>query len=268
MGEIMKITLSLLALAATLSASYASALTITVNDNLPDNTYLAAGATLNGSFNINGAVPQDGNYVLPYSIASASATFRFTDNLDTLSAGNPVSSAYTQWYKINNDTWYLNYVTTWHLNPQEVVSLDILGRISTDGTTWYELPPTPAGSPIIDESKTTNNGTKNNPKYNYYYTQYQTGEHGYRGDITLTQLFDVDQLSDLALDGTIDFTLKALEGDMTYLSGALTAELNPNPGATPAEDPTPVPTPEPSTMALLGLGLAGIGIAARRRKHN
>lgn len=279
----MKTFISMLAMTACLSATCASALTITVDDNIASDMHLSAGSSLTGSFNINPFIPTDGSYIQPYSITGSSATFKFTDNLDALTPESPVSTDYSLTKTTGNDkninNFYLRYTTIWSLNAPEEVSLNILGKISRDQTTWYEIPLQLADSEIKDKEETkTTQVTDSKGKTttitvkDFYSTKLKTGEHGYRGEVTLTQTFDQDQLSDLSDDGIINFTLRAELGDITYVSGLLTAELQPNPLATGGGDldpsAAPIPTPEPSTVALMGLGLAGLGIAGWRRKKN
>lgn len=236
----MKKSLSLLALAACLSASNASALTITVNDTLADNAYLAAGSTLNGSFNLASALPSGGNYVL----TSAFATFLFQDDADTLSQQTITGAWISQ---DNGNDKKIRYIDTWNINPPEQVSLSITGTTATGGTPYYET--------TLVQGKTSKDKDGNK-------SIARSGEKGYSSEFELSQALDTALLLDLS---NIAFSLTGIEGDLKVKSGTLTAEFEP--AFTPAEDIAPVPTPEPSTMALLGLGLAGIGIAARRRKN-
>ncbi|WP_306533928.1 PEP-CTERM sorting domain-containing protein [Geobacter sp.] len=243
----MKKTLSLLALAACLSASNASALTITVNDNLADNAYLAAGSTLNGSFNLASTLPSGGNFVL----TSALATFLFQDNADLLSQQTITG----EWENQDNGNGnQVRNIDTWTSNPAEGVSLSIGVAAITGQTTYSE------SLQDKDSSFYFVGDGKNKVKYT---TIERSGEKGYSGEFELSQTLDIALLLDLS---NIAFSLTGTEGDLIYKSGTLTAEFEP--AATAAADQTPVPTPEPSTMALLGLGLAGMGIAARRRKKN
>jgi|GEM_PF-3598568 len=243
----MKKTLSLLAIAACLSASTASALTITVNDNILDGTYLAAGNTLNGSFNLASALPSVGNFVL----TSALATFLFQDNADTLSQQTITG----EWKSQDNGNKFLTRnIDTWNTNPAEGASLSIAGMTITGKTAYSES---------LQDQKSSFYFIGSGSNKVKYTTIERSGEKGYSGEFELSQTLDTALLLDLS---HIAFSLTGIEGDLKVKSGTLTAEFEP--ATTPAEDIAPVPTPEPSTMALLGLGLAGIGIAARRRKNS
>jgi len=250
----MKKLLGLCLILCLYSVPNANALTITVDDNLQDNTLMSPGSLLNGTFDITSKIPANGQYIQPYKITGATATFQFTDNLDKLSLSNPVTSEYVKYETVGDKKYFIRYETQWKINPQEQVQVNIDGQISYDGTKWYEIPLSNTGDPHLD--KTTGGGK------NFFYTQLQTGEHGYTGTVTLTEALGLDGLTDLSLDGKVPFTLSMLQGDITYLSGTLTADLDANPLPDPA-----APVPEPGTMMLLGMGFLGVTIYAKRRKN-
>lgn len=264
----MKKIFLLCAIALYLAASSAYAAQITVSDDILADTYMAAGSSLNGTFNINSAVsalPNSGQYFLPYSISSAFFIFEFNDDLTDLTVGNSVTSVYKRYQKINNDEWYSRTITTWNFNEYEEVQLNIAGEISANGTDWYDMPLANVGGPTLDSE--TNNGTPNNPMWKYYYTQLRTGQNGFTGTVTLTESLGTSALTDLSLDGILPFTLTMLQGDMVYRSGLLTADLDPNPAAPPGSpgDSNLSHTPEPTTALLLGFGLLGLAGVGRKK---
>lgn len=229
----------------------AYALTVNVADNIPDHVFLSAGSVLNGSFDISSAIPKNGQYISPYKVSGATAKFQFVDNLDSLSSTTPVFSDYTKYYDYDGYKYFVRYKTQWNVNPQEQVQLSLVGQVSEDGTTWYEMPLTDVGNQTLD--KITGGGK------NYFYTQVQQGEHGYNGTVTLIEALGAAGLADLSSDGTVPFTLKMLQGDMFYESGLLTADVDANPAGAP-------PVPEPGTVLLVGIGLLGVVVRVRYRK--
>ncbi|MBT1070904.1 PEP-CTERM sorting domain-containing protein [Pelotalea chapellei] len=204
---------------------------------------------MTGSFDINPAVPTGNDFTLPYVISSASATIKLSDDLDKLTLQNSITGNY-EWNNqyVGNFKQYIRLTTNWFINAMESVSLNISGVISTDGTSWYDLGLT-SGNVTYD-----NAGGREKIKY---YTQIATGEHGYRGDVYLTQIFNPAQISDLSNDGIINFSLTGTQGDLTYVSGSLTANLIPNPAVSSV--------PEPGTMVMLGAGMFILAICGKRR---
>ncbi len=101
---------------------------------------------------------------------------------------------------------------------------------------------------------------RNDQSYNYYTLYYDRIENfslTYKQVITYE--LGAEQLQSLSDDGVLNFSLTATAGDLIYVGGSLTVEINEN----PVQETTH--TPEPTAMILFGFGLLSLAGAARKR---
>ena len=130
--------------------------------------------------------------------------------------------------------------------------VDVEGQLNSGETNYYY-------QQIYDGWSRYITGTYS--PYRNWYTYYYDIEYGYTGEITITQTLGTDLLNELASDGILNFELDLLAGDLNYISGSLTVDVNPNPGGGNSN-----PVPEPATMLLFGTGLAGLASSKIRKK--
>jgi hypothetical protein len=253
-------------------AGPASAIVVTVEDNLADDMMVTQGQTVTGTFDINPPVlPDDGNYNLPYDIQSAVASFEFTDDGDREQTGSTTTTVYRNWNTHNGSRWMTRTTVDYFFDAEEEVQLDIGTQVSTDGTSWYELE-------VVRSDTTATDTSRHQHSYTYqcnediwgnydlctgYYTHYvhttrryinNDETQGYSGGLTIDIALDATNLADLSLDGAIDFTVQGTTGDIIFNRGVLTAEVAAN------------PVPEPGTFVLFGVGFIGLAGLARRKR--
>lgn len=224
-------------------AEIASALSISVYDDIPDYTYIATGSSLSGTFDINAEVPTDGQYVIPYDVESGYATFQFSDDGD-LDYNYSNYGSYSYHHYSNNYYYYTRYVYHYFSDEYDQVQLNLEGEYSLDGTNWY--------SQVFYDGQSYDGSHWYGTYGTVYYSWHYDYNSGYGGTINIYHPLADDAKLALSENGIVDFTLTATQGDIVYNWGTLNAEINPN------------PIPEPPIMLLFGSGL--IGLAWFRRK--
>jgi len=232
-----KIILVLMMLGFTHSAS---AVVVDVADNVADDTYMAAGSSITGQFNINSAVPAD--FTAPYTVNSATATFNFSDDFDL-----DYSYTTTGSYSYAGSSNYTRYRYNYYLDAADEVQVDIMGEVSTDGTSWF------AQSNYTGQSYDGRSGGCGwfSCSYSYYYTYNYNSTSGYTGSFTIEQVLSDEARLALGDDGVVDFTVTATSGDIIFNNGNLSADVTAN-------------VPESGALALLSLGLLGLFVARRK----
>jgi hypothetical protein len=192
-----------------------------------------------GSFDINSQIPNNGDYVTPYDITSASYSFYFSDD------GEKVYDHYDYDYYSSGGDYYYSYYYYYN-DDREGAFLNIEGQTHQDYTDYYSIPPR-----LINSWRETRDcNWIGQCTYNYY-REYEVIT-GYSHGISLNQGLNPIALSQLSDDGIANFYISANYGDLYYEYGRLTVTINEN------------PIPIPGAVWLLGSGL--IGLVAIRRK--
>ncbi len=228
----------------------ANATTISVYDDIIDNTYMSSGTTLSGLFDINPEVPTNGDYVIPYDVDSASYTFQFTDDGDLNYDHTYIRCSSYSGY---NYTVYNKYYYNYYIDEYEQVAVNMSGEVSSDGTDWYNITLYDGGS-----SSTYVYGSWPNYHYVYYHYYYYDVEQGYTGIVTIQNPLGSAALDSLSDDGIINFSLTASTGDIIYNWGMLNAEITPNSFS----------VPDASIVLFLGSSLMGLAVFSRKSKKS
>ena len=226
-----------------ITVNSASALAISVSDNVTDFLYLGSpNNTVSGSFDINPALPMNNNYNQPYAITSAYITYDFyDDSSDTIFNG----SNFTPYYFYGNN--WSRQITSYYYNPFESAQANTEGQTISGATSYF--------------SYNSYSGFSYDGSDYYgipYFTNYYSYFSGYNGGFTLTQYLDPTRLSSLSIDGTLNFAISTF-GDLYFNSAILTAEIN--------ENPQSAVVPEPGTMMMLGAGFLGLAVYGKRRRN-
>ncbi|OUS26498.1 hypothetical protein A9Q99_18360 [Gammaproteobacteria bacterium 45_16_T64] len=227
------------------SSTMANAIVVTVQDNIADNTYISTPNSIVGQFDINAALPNDGSYLNPYEINSATANYSFADDGD-LGLTNTVYNSYT---RSGSSSYYRNKID-YYFDDNEQVQVTTSFEESTNGSDWSQTS-SYTGTQYDGRSGGCGWFSCN---YNYYYTRNYDESTGYTGLFEIEQIFDADSINDLAADGIVDFTVTATTGDLIFGSGSLTVDISEN----------PVAVTEPASLAFFGLGLVSLGYLRRR----
>ena len=240
------------------SASVAIALTISVYDNLPDNTYLPASGTLTGLpasgtltglpasgtltgwFDIKAAMP-----IEQYTIDSAKFTFNFTDDIDLI----PRFSDYETYTERSDDvTSVKRYEYDYYFDDYELIQLKIGDQTTFNWTKYYE-------ETIYDaDQSSTDSYPYNGQELNHTVINYDVIE-GYGGHLEVTQYLDANAFENLNEDGIIYFMLDMGYGDIFFNQGRLDLEYN------------LTPTPEPATLLLVLFALGAAGLTRSVKKY-
>jgi len=236
-----KLRATLLVAAVCLSCQNASAELFTVGNNLAANTYIGPGSSLSACFDLNSLIPADGQYNVPYDIISAEYTFYFADDGDLQFQHETYSSYYCVGSGgfFNKYYIYQRYHYTYYDDEYEQVQVAIEGENSAGGTASY--------------STQQYTGADVTSSWNIYRTYNYDRVYGYTGSLTLTQSLGAGALAALSNDGIVDFTLTATTGDIIYMGGQLTVDVEPN------------PTPVPGAVLLGMIGLSVAGVKLRKR---
>ncbi len=222
--------------------------TITLDDNLTDGTYITAGISLHGVFNMTPYLSPHGQFNAP-EIQSASYTFTFEDDLDRVFTHNTTTQyvRYSNWWA---GTYKHRNTINHYEDEYEKVTAEVLGQLNYADTAEYDK------TNFVTQSfdGTSNWGTIR------CYTDHYDNVNGYTGSMSITYSLAADQLQSLSGDGMLTFELSSVSGDMIYTGGSLTVAFNESPVQGTAH------TPEPATMALFGFGLLAFAKISRRKQ--
>ncbi|MCP4670798.1 MAG: PEP-CTERM sorting domain-containing protein [Desulfobacula sp.] len=214
--------------------------------------------THNIRFDINGLIPQNGQYTKPYDINILSMTFTF--NSPAQWAFFPIVGPSKPWKTFVLAHWYKRDVINYHQDPErDMVKLEIPFQDSYNAVFGF-VPANNSKEKIGEPELYWDYVVEGWDEYSadiYYahFNQYWEEYSGFNGDINLSIDFGdnwvVPSLNDT---GILDINYQWLVGQGTFKSAKMSFEIQPN------------TVPIPSTLALFGLGLLGLAGITRRKK--
>ena len=271
--SIIKYPLALIITSLVSTSSIAT--TITIYDDLSDNTYVS-GSAVSGVFDLNSSLNTNNNYIQPYDINSAFVRMRFNDDHDygqrqfqdikeeNVKTTGLLSSPTLGTYKNQYDYIY-NLTNRTERDIALIKDIDNQTSRTSESTASLEnkeLYHFPQYSGSFTEGYCyTYRGFDINCKTYIYNVGYNaTYDYG-STDWGINYYLGEDALNTLIADGIYEFDLLGLNGtDFNLSYASLSVNINENPGSSSSSNDIP----EPSIIALFGAGILGFGFARRR----